>query len=168
MRTLFISFFTCCACITCLPAQNTLCAEEAPLVTERTLLLIKPNAVAKEHIGDILARVEACGLRIIGLKMQTLSQTQAETFYAEHKGRPFYDSLVRFMSSGPLVAVALEGTNAVTRLRTLLGATNPENALPGTIRADFGSSVQENAGHGSDSANSAKRELGLFFPELDR
>lgn len=135
-------------------------------VNERTLLLIKPNAVASAHIGSILARVEACGLRIIGLKMERLSRPQAETFYAEHKERPFFKGLVNFMTSGPLVAVALEGPNAVAKLRELLGATNPANALPGTIRADFGISVQENAGHGSDSTNSAKREIPLFFPNL--
>ena len=133
---------------------------------EHTLLLIKPNAVAARHTGDILARVEACGLRIIGLKMERLSQEKAETFYAEHAARPFYSSLVRFMSSGPLVAAALEAPDAVSRLRKLLGATNPADALPGTIRADFGVSVQENAAHGSDSITSAKREIKLIFPEL--
>lgn len=151
---------------------SSLYAEESspkPLQqNQRTLLLIKPNAVAAGHIGSILARVEACGLRIIGLRMDRLSQDQAETFYAEHKERPFFKGLVSFMSSGPLVAVALEGPDAVSKLRELLGATNPANALPGTIRADFGVSVQENAGHGSDSSNSAAREIPLFFPNLSQ
>lgn len=132
----------------------------------RTLLLIKPNAVAEGHTGEILTRVEKHGFRIIGLRMERLSKEKAEAFYAEHAARPFFHSLVCFMTSAPLVAVALEGPDAVPRLRQLLGPTNPAEALPGTIRADFGSSVQENAGHGSDSPASSARELKLFFPDL--
>lgn len=164
------SLFAACATVLSLSC-GLLCAQAAPPAQPiqqeaRTLLLIKPNAVAKGHIGAILARVEAAGLRIIGLRMQRLSKPQAEEFYAEHAGRPFFQSLVGFMTSAPLVAAALEGPDAVTRLRKLLGPTNPADALPGTIRADFGSSVQENAGHGSDSPTSAARELKLFFPDL--
>lgn len=157
---------SCCALYAGAPSQVPSMATLPIKQEERTLLLIKPNAVGQGHTGEILARVEASGLRIIGLRMERLSKEQAEAFYAEHAARPFFQSLVRFMTSAPLVAVALEGPDAVAHLRRLLGPTNPAEALPGTIRADFGCSVQENAGHGSDSPASSARELKLFFPDL--
>ena len=130
---------------------------------ERTLSIIKPDAVAKNVIGDILARFERNGLRIVAAKMLRLSAADAGGFYAEHRGRPFYPALIEFMTSGPVLVQVLEGENAVVRNRELMGATNPREAAPGTIRADFAATIDANAVHGSDSPASAAREIAYFF-----
>ena len=132
---------------------------------ERTLSIIKPDAVAKNVIGQILARFEAAGLRIVAARMLHLSREQAEGFYAVHKERPFFGELVAFMTRGPVVVSALEGENAVARYRTLMGATNPDDADDGTIRKAYGTDVGENACHGSDSVENGRIEVGYFFPE---
>ncbi len=137
------------------------------MAIERTLSIIKPDAVSKNVIGQILSRFEAAGLRIIAAKMIHLSQEQAEGFYAEHKGRGFFADLVAFMTSGPVVVQVLEGENAVLRNRELMGATNPKEAAPGTIRADFAKSIDANAVHGSDSPKSAAREVAYFFSDKE-
>ena len=130
---------------------------------ETTLSLIKPDAVAKDVIGEIFSRFEQGGLRIIAARMMHLSRDQAEQFYAVHKERPFFGELVDFMISGPIVVQVLEGENAVARNREIMGATNPVDAARGTIRADFADEVTENAVHGSDAAETAKQEIGFFF-----
>jgi nucleoside-diphosphate kinase len=133
------------------------------MAVERTLSIIKPDAVAKNVIGQIYSRFEQAGLRIVAARMLRLSREQAEGFYAEHKGRPFFPALIDFMTSGPVVVQVLEGEGAVARNRDLMGATNPRDAQPGTIRADFAESIDANAVHGSDSATSAAREVAYFF-----
>ena len=133
------------------------------MAIERTLSIVKPDAVAKNHIGDIFARFEKAGLQIVATKMKHLTQTEAEGFYAEHKERPFYNDLVSFMTSGPVVVSVLEGENAVAHHREIMGATNPKDAAEGTIRRDFANSIDENAVHGSDSTTSAAREISYFF-----
>jgi nucleoside-diphosphate kinase len=133
------------------------------MAIERTFSIIKPDAVAKNVIGEIVSRFEKNGLRIVASKMLHLSQEQAEGFYAVHKERPFFNDLVKFMISGPIVAQVLEGENAVLKNRELMGATNPKDAAPGTIRADFADSIDENAVHGSDAAETAKEEIAFFF-----
>lgn len=132
---------------------------------ERTLSIIKPNAVLDNHVGEIIARFEKNGLRVVGIKKLQLSQSQAEAFYAVHKERPFFRDLVNFMSSAPVVIIALEGPNAVAKNREIMGATDPKKAAKGTIRADFAKSVTENAVHGSDSAENAQNEIAFFFHE---
>ncbi|MCH8173774.1 MAG: nucleoside-diphosphate kinase [Proteobacteria bacterium] len=133
------------------------------MAIERTFSIIKPNAVAKNVIGNIFARFEAAGFKIVGTKMLHLTVEQARCFYAEHDGKPFFDGLVEFMTSGPIVVQVLEGEDAVALNRELMGATNPGEAEPGTIRADFANSIDANAVHGSDSTTSAEREIGYFF-----
>lgn len=133
------------------------------MAIERTLSIIKPDAVAKNVIGKIYSRFETNGLKIVAAKMQQLSQEQAEGFYAEHKERPFFADLVKFMTSGPVVVQVLEGEGAIAKNRDLMGATNPKEAAEGTIRADFAESIDANAVHGSDSAASAEREVAYFF-----
>ena len=133
------------------------------MAIERTFSIIKPNAVAKNVIGSIFSRFEAAGFKIVGTKMLHLTVEQARGFYAEHEGRPFFDGLVEFMTSGPIVVSVLEGENAVQRHRDLLGATNPKEAAPGTIRADFAESIDANAAHGSDSVENAAIEVAYFF-----
>ena len=133
------------------------------MAIERTLSIIKPDAVAKNIIGEIYRRFEHAGLKIIAARMLHLSRQQAEAFYAVHKARPFYKDLVTFMTSGPVMVQVLEGENAVLHHRDVMGATNPADAAPGTIRADFASSVEENAVHGSDAAETAKQEIAFFF-----
>ncbi len=133
------------------------------MAIERTLSIIKPDAVAKNVIGKIYDRFEDAGLKIVASKMQHLSEEKAGGFYAEHKERPFYDDLVGFMTSGPVVIQVLEGENAIAKNRDLMGATNPKEADAGTIRADFAESIDANAVHGSDSAASAEREIAYFF-----
>lgn len=133
------------------------------MAVEQTLSIIKPDAVGNNHIGAIIARFEEAGLRVAALKMIQLSKEQAEGFYAEHKERPFFPSLVEFMTSGPVCVQVLEGENAIARNRELMGATNPEEAAEGTIRRDFATAVSANAVHGSDSAESARREITYFF-----
>jgi nucleoside-diphosphate kinase len=130
---------------------------------ERTLSIIKPDAVAKNAIGQIISRFEKNGLRIAAAKMMRLSKTQAEQFYAIHKERPFFSALVSFMSSGPVLVQVLEGDNAVALNRQIMGATNPKDAAPGTIRADFADSIDHNAVHGSDSLENAATEVAFFF-----
>jgi nucleoside-diphosphate kinase len=136
---------------------------EIQMGLERTLSIVKPDAVAKNVIGDIYSRFEKAGLRIVGAKMQRLSRQQAEGFYAEHKGKPFFPALVEFMTSGPVMVQVLEGEGAIGRNRELMGATNPKEAAAGTIRADFAQSIDANAVHGSDSPESAAREIAYFF-----
>ncbi|MAY70240.1 nucleoside-diphosphate kinase [Halomonas litopenaei] len=133
------------------------------MATERTLSIIKPDAVAKNVIGEIITRFEKADLKVVAAKMVHLSQEQAEGFYAEHKERPFFGDLVSFMTSGPVVVQVLEGDNAIAKNRELMGATNPKEADAGTIRADFASSIDANAVHGSDSPESAEREVSYFF-----
>ena len=135
------------------------------MATERTLSIIKPDAVAKNVVGQILSRFEGAGLQVVALKMQQLSKEQAEGFYAEHSERPFFNDLVAFMSSGPVCVQVLEGENAVLTNRDLMGATNPQEAEAGTIRADFAQSIDANAVHGSDSTTSAAREVAYFFDD---
>lgn len=137
------------------------------MATERTLSIIKPDAVAKNVIGEIISRFEKDGLKVVAAKMVRLSREQAEGFYAEHKGRPFFNDLVGFMTSGPVVVQVLEGQNAIARNRELMGATNPQDAAPGTIRADFAETIDANAVHGSDSAASAEREVKYFFNDKE-
>ena len=137
------------------------------MAVERTLSIIKPDAVAKNVIGQILSRFEQADLRIVAAKMVQLSQADAEGFYAEHKERPFFKDLVSFMTSGPVVVQVLEGEGAVLKNRELMGATNPKEADAGTIRADFAESIDANAVHGSDTATSAAREIGYFFAETE-
>jgi nucleoside-diphosphate kinase len=133
------------------------------MALERTLSIIKPDAVAKNVIGQIYTRFENAGLKIVAAKMAQLSQAEAEGFYAVHKERPFFNDLVKFMISGPVMIQALEGENAVLKHRDLMGATNPKDAAPGTIRADFAESIDANAVHGSDSLENAAIEIKYFF-----
>lgn len=137
------------------------------MTVERTLSIIKPDAVAKNVIGEILARFEQASLQIVAAKMIHLTQAQAEGFYAEHEGRPFFADLVKFMTSGPVVVQVLEGENAILKNRELMGATNPQEAEAGTIRADFAQSIDANAVHGSDSETSAAREVAYFFDDAE-
>ncbi|MCS6790468.1 MAG: nucleoside-diphosphate kinase [Bacteroidia bacterium] len=134
---------------------------------ERTLGLIKPDALLAGHTGKILDRIEAAGFRIVGLKLVHLTREEAEAFYAVHRSRPFFSSLVGFMSSGPVVAFVLEKENAIQAYRELMGATNPAQAAPGTLRALFGQNVERNAVHGSDSPENAQREIYFFFSEKE-
>ena len=135
------------------------------MAQERTFSIIKPDAVSKNVVGDIVSRFENAGLKIIAMRMEHLSQERAKGFYAEHDGKPFFKDLVSFMTSGPSVLQVLEGENAIARNRELMGSTNPQEAEPGTIRADFAKSIDANAVHGSDSTASAIREIEFFFSE---
>ena len=137
------------------------------MAIERTLSIIKPDAVAKNKIGEICARFEKAGLKIVAAKMLQLSRSQAEGFYAVHRERPFFNDLVAFMLSGPVLVQVLEGEGADLKNREIMGATNPANAAPGTIRKDFASSVQENAVHGSDAPDTARTEIGYFFSTIE-
>lgn len=130
---------------------------------ERTFIILKPDAVKNKHVGDILARIEKEGFRILGLRMQTLSLKEAQEFYAVHKERPFYGDLCNYMTSGPVVVAALEAANAVTKWRDLIGATDPKEAAEGTIRKLYAESKEANAVHGSDSVDNAKIEIAFFF-----
>lgn len=133
------------------------------MTAEKTLSIIKPDAVAKNLIGEINRRFEKAGLRIVAAKMAHLTKEQAQGFYAVHKERPFFNALVNFMSSGPVMIQVLEGDNAIALNRQIMGATNPKEAAPGTIRADFADSIDHNAVHGSDAADTAKQEIAFFF-----
>ena len=135
------------------------------MAIERTFSIVKPDAVSKNLIGEIYHRMESAGLTIVAAKMLRLTSEQAAGFYAEHQGRPFYDALVTFMTSGPVMVQVLEGENAVQRYRDLMGLTNPEQALAGTLRACFGESIDRNAVNGADSFASAQREIAYFFSE---
>ncbi len=137
------------------------------MALERTLSIIKPDAVAKNVIGEIYSRFEKSGLKIVAAKMKHLSKQEAEGFYAVHRDRPFFNALVNFMISGPVIIQALEGDNAVLKHRDLMGATNPKDAASGTIRADFADSIDANAVHGSDSIENAAIEIAYFFPSTD-
>jgi nucleoside-diphosphate kinase len=134
---------------------------------ERTLSIIKPDAVAKNVIGKIYSRFESNGLKIVAARMKHLSRAEAEGFYAVHKGRPFFNDLVEFMTSGPVMIQALEGEDAIAKNRELMGATDPSKAAPGTIRADFAKSIDANAVHGSDAPETAAVEVAYFFPSLE-
>lgn len=133
------------------------------MAVERTLSIIKPDAVGKNHIGDIYNRFEAAGLKIIAARMKHMTPGEAEGFYAVHKDRPFFKDLVRFMTTGPVMVSVLEGESAVQKHRDIMGATDPKKAAKGTIRADFAKSIDENAVHGSDSLENAKTEIAYFF-----
>ena len=133
------------------------------MAVERTLSIIKPDAVGKNHIGDIYNRFEKAGLKIIAARMKHMTPGEAEGFYAIHKERPFFKDLVRFMTTGPVMVSVLEGPNAVAKHREIMGATDPKKAEKGTIRADFAKSIDENAVHGSDSLENAKNEISYFF-----
>jgi nucleoside-diphosphate kinase len=135
------------------------------MAVEQTLSIIKPNAVAKNLIGQICTRFEEAGLKIVAARMLHMSREQGAAFYAEHQGKGFFDELVGFMTSGPCMVMALEGEDAIARNREIMGATNPADAAPGTLRADFADSFTENAVHGSDAPATAAREIGFFFPE---
>ena len=137
------------------------------MTIERTLSIIKPDAVAKNVIGQIYARFEAAGLKVVAARMIHLSQGEAQAFYAVHQARPFFKDLVSFMTSGPVMVQALEGENAVLKNRDLMGATDPKKAAPGTIRADFADSIDANAVHGSDAVETAAVEVAFFFPSLN-
>ena len=135
------------------------------MAIERTFSIVKPDAVAKNVIGKIYDRFESAGLKIVASKMLHLTREQAGGFYAVHKERPFYNDLVSYMTSGPVMVQVLEGENAIARNREVMGATNPQEAAPGTIRADFAQTVDENAVHGSDAPETAKVEIAFFFPD---
>ena len=137
------------------------------MAVERTLSIIKPDAVAKNAIGQIYARLEAAGLKVIAARMMWLSQRQAEGFYAVHRERPFFRDLVKFMTSGPVMVQVLEGENAITRNRELMGATDPRQAAKGTLRADVAESIDANAVHGSDGSDTAGTEIAFFFPAAE-
>ena len=133
------------------------------MALERTLSIVKPDGVAGNHIGEVYRRFEAAGLHIVAARMLHLSTVQAEAFYAVHRGRPFYADLVRYMSSGPVIAQVLEGDNAIARHREIMGATDPKKAAPGTIRADLAQSIEANVVHGSDAPETAAQEIAFFF-----
>jgi nucleoside-diphosphate kinase len=135
-------------------------------LSQRTLVLIKPDGVRRGVIGDVVSRIERKGLRIVAMDLRTLNPDTAQTHYAEHVSKPFFGPLVEFITSGPLVALVVEGERAVEAVRALAGATDPIAASPGTIRGDYGLEVQQNLVHGSDSQDSAEREIKIFFPEL--
>jgi nucleoside-diphosphate kinase len=137
------------------------------MALERTLSIIKPDAVAKNVVGEIYSRFEKAGLNIVAAKMKQLSRKEAEGFYAVHRERPFFKPLVEFMVSGPVMIQVLQGEGAIAKNRELMGATNPKDAAPGTIRADFAQSIDANAVHGSDAAETAKFEIGYFFSEIE-
>jgi len=134
---------------------------------ERTLSIVKPDGVKKNLIGEVISRFEKAGLKVIGLKMIKMTKEQAKGFYIVHKDKPFYDSLTEFMSEGPVVVMVLEGQGAIEKVRNIMGATNPENAAPGTIRAEYGTNVERNVVHGSDSPQSAEFEINYFFNALE-
>ncbi|MCL6556764.1 MAG: nucleoside-diphosphate kinase [Burkholderiales bacterium] len=137
------------------------------MAVERTLSIIKPDAVAKNVIGKIYSRFEENGLKIVAARMMWLSRAQAEGFYAVHRGKPFFNDLIDFMTSGPVMVQVLEGENAIAKNRELMGATDPKKAAPGTIRADFAQSIDANAVHGSDGPDTARVEIAYFFPEME-
>jgi nucleoside-diphosphate kinase len=137
------------------------------MAIEQTLSIIKPDAVRKNHIGEIIARFEKNGLKVVAAKMKSLSKKEAEGFYAVHKERPFFNDLVSFMTSGPVLIMVLQGENAIAENRRIMGATNPKEAAPGTIRADFAESIDANAVHGSDAKETAETEIAYFFSNVE-
>ena len=136
------------------------------MADERTLVLCKPDAVARGLVGEVVGRLERKGLRLLAMDLRRLDEATAKQHYAEHEGKPFFDELVRFITSGPLVAICVEGPDAVAAVRTLMGPTDPVAAAPGSIRGDYGLEIGQNLVHGSDSPPSADRELALFFPQM--
>jgi len=137
------------------------------MAVERTLSIVKPDGVARNLIGEVYSRFEKAGLRVVAARMLQLSQAQAEAFYGVHRERPFFKDLVRFMTSGPVIVQVLEGEGAIAKNRDVMGATDPKKAAPGTIRADLATSIDENIVHGSDAADTAAREIGFFFREIE-
>jgi nucleoside-diphosphate kinase len=136
------------------------------VAAERTLVLCKPDAVERGLVGEVVGRLERKGFRLVAMELRTLDEATAKQHYGEHEGKPFFGDLVSFITSGPLVALCVEGPDAVGAVRTLMGPTNPITAPPGSIRGDYGLEIEKNLVHGSDSPESAARELGLFFPQL--
>ena len=136
------------------------------MADERTLVLCKPDAVARGLVGEVVGRLERKGLSLVAMDLRTMDEATAKQHYAEHEGKPFFDELVRFITSGPLVAICVEGPDAVAAVRTLMGPTDPVAAAPGSIRGDYGLEIGQNLVHGSDSLASAARELALFFPQM--
>ena len=134
--------------------------------TQRTLVLVKPDGVARGLVGEVLARIEQRTWTLVALELRTLDEATAKSHYGEHEGKPFFNGLVEFITSGPLLAAVVEGPEVISAWRTMMGATNPANAAPGTIRGDFAASMDFNVAHGSDSPESAEREIALFFPNL--
>lgn len=134
---------------------------------ERTFTMVKPDGVRKAVIGEVVGRYEKAGLKIVGMKLMRLSKDKAEELYSIHKGKPFYNELVDFILSGPVVPMVIEGENAVSRVRDIMGATNPKEAAPGTIRGDFAEEISENIVHGADSVESANREIPIFFQDSE-
>lgn len=134
---------------------------------ERTLVLVKPDGVARGLVGEVVKRIEVKGFNILAMELKKLDAATASSHYAEHVDKPFFESLVEFITSAPLVAMVIEGESAIASWRSMMGATNPANAQPGTIRGDLATETQNNVTHGSDSAESAAREIALFFPDLD-
>ena len=137
------------------------------MATERTLTIIKPDAVAAGHVGEIIKMFEANRLAIVAARLVNLSKKEAEGFYAVHRGKPFFESLTKFMSSGRALVMVLEGENAIARLREVMGATNPAHAAPGTVRKLYATSIERNAVHGSDGPETAAFEIGYFFPDVE-
>ena len=137
------------------------------MAIERTFSIIKPDGVEKGVIGRVISRFEAVGLKPVAIKLKRLSQAEAEGFYAVHKARPFFADLVKFMTSGPVVLMVLEGKGAIAKNREVMGATDPKKAAPGTLRADFATDIEKNTVHGSDAPETAKVEISYFFPEID-
>lgn len=135
-------------------------------MSERTLILVKPDGVARGLVGEVVSRLERKGFSLVALELRTIDVDTASRHYAEHRGKPFFDDLVAFITGGPLVAGVVEGPDAIASWRTMMGATNPANAAPGTIRGDLAVEMQNNVVHGSDSPESAQREIGIFFPGL--
>lgn len=135
-------------------------------MTERTLILVKPDGVARGLMGEVVGRIERKGFRFAALELRTLDESVARAHYAEHEDKPFFGDLVEFITSGPVLAGVVEGPNVIKSWRTMMGATNPADAAPGTIRGDLATEMQNNVSHGSDSPESAAREIGIFFPEL--
>ncbi len=135
-------------------------------MSERTLVLVKPDGVARGLVGEVLKRIETRGYKLVALELRTLDRATAENHYGEHSDKPFFKDLVDFITSGPLLAAVIEGNDAISGWRTMMGATNPSNAVPGTIRGDLATEMQNNVSHGSDSPESAAREIALFFPNL--
>ncbi len=133
---------------------------------ERTFAMIKPDGVRRNLVGDVISRIEAKGYTIVAMKQMTIPRETAEQHYGEHAGKRFFAGLVDFITSGPVVAMVLEGENAIAGWRGMMGATNPADAAPGTIRGDYATTIDENVAHGSDAPDTAERELGIFFPEL--
>ncbi len=133
------------------------------MATERTFAMVKPDGVKRGLVGDVVSRIEAKGLRIVGMKLMRVPRELAEEHYGEHRGKPFFEPLVSFITSGPVVAMVLEGENAIAGWRAMMGATNPKDAAAGTIRGDFATVIDENVAHGSDAPATAEREIGIFF-----